>query len=409
MGGFCLVNARNHSAISRSSRRHRSGTGRNTSGCPRQYPQAPEAPVTPTPATPSRHASFCLNGKPVGIGNADPNRTLLEALRDAGLTGAKEGCNEGDCGACAVVVSLPDADGIPRWRSVNSCILPLAAMAGREVRTVEGLAMDRPDPAPDRSESRECPASLHPIQSALVRHHGSQCGYCTPGIVMSLVEACHRRDLATEEDLAEQLAGNLCRCTGYRSIRAAAIEALEAARRGCGLVPAPAPSSLPLVAPEAPDGGFFHPEDLRSLFAIRERFPAARWVAGGTDLGPEITRKFHRFEALVSLEHVRELAELRATPDAWHIGAAVPLTVLAERLAGELPEVDAMIRGFGSRQIRNRATLGGNLATASPVACAATLLLAMDARLVLASATGERVVGIDEFFTGYRTTVLRPD
>ena len=359
------------------------------------------------PANSLTQNSFRLNGRSVSLPGADPNRTLLEALRDVGLTGAKEGCNEGDCGACTVAIALPDADGTPCWRSVNACILPLGSVAGREIRTIEGLAAGGAEATPGPARSCPTPDSLHPIQAAMLRHHGAQCGYCTPGIVLSLLEACHRRDLTTEEGLAEQLAGNLCRCTGYRPIRAAALAALEAARRGEGLVPAP--STTPAIAPDVSDGvRSFHPRDLASFFRLQAQFPAARLIAGGTDLGPEITRKFHRFEALLSLEHVRELTELRATADAWHLGAAVPLTVLAERLDGAYPELDAMLRGFGSRQIRNRATLGGNLVTASPVACAATLLLAMDAQLVLADASGERVIRIEDFFTGYRKTALRP-
>ncbi len=350
-----------------------------------------------------------LNGVPLRVDAADSHRTLLEALRDAGLTGTKEGCNEGDCGACTVLVAQPGADGKPGWRATNSCILPLWTVAGRDIRTVEGLDAADSTGTPCRPRRHESPRSLHPVQAALVRHHGSQCGYCTPGIVMSLVEACHRRDLSTLEDLDGQLAGNLCRCTGYRALRDAALEALESARQGAGLIPMPALPHGPAGPTESslPDD-CHRPTDLVSLLGILGRFPSARCIAGATDLGPEITRRFRRFETLVSLEHVRELLELRRTPDAWHIGAAVTLTVLGEVLGGEFPEIDAMLRGFGSRQIRNRATLGGNLATASPVACAATLLLAMDASLVLASAAGERTVPLDGFFPGYRTTILRP-
>src|SRR6266487_3485129 len=161
---------------------------------------------------------FILNGRPVRIENCSPNTTLLEYLRNSGLTGAKEGCAEGDCGACSVAIVEPDADGRPAYRAINSCLVPICLMAGREMVSVEGVGGA---------------ANLHPVQRKMVEHFGSQCGYCTPGFICSMFEGYYRDDLRTPDDLDDQLSGNLCRCTGYRPIRDAALEAFSLrSRRG---------------------------------------------------------------------------------------------------------------------------------------------------------------------------------
>ena len=333
--------------------------------------------------------SFQLNGELIRVDNVSPNLTLLEFLRRSGRTGTKEGCAEGDCGACSVAVAMPGADGKPCWRAINSCLVPLPALAGRQVLTVEGLKRD----------------DLHPVQAAMVHHHGSQCGYCTPGFVMSLFEGGHRCDLKTDAQLDEQLAGNLCRCTGYRAIRSAALEAFPQCANDGFKPEAPALSALDYAA----EGETFHrPTTLAELFTLLAKVPDARIFAGGTDFGLEISKRFKRFPALISLEGVCELNELRETPNAWHIGAAVTLTTVLEKLGGEYPALENLLWWFGSRQIRNRATLGGNLVTASPIGDSAPVLLTSDAQLVLASANGERTVPIADFFTAYRKTLLKP-
>jgi xanthine dehydrogenase molybdopterin binding subunit/xanthine dehydrogenase small subunit len=332
---------------------------------------------------------FQLNGECVRVVDVSPNVTLLEWLRASGRTGTKEGCAEGDCGACTVAVSAHGVDGKACWRSINSCLVPLPALAGRAVLTVEGLKRDE----------------LHPVQAAMVRHHGSQCGYCTPGIVMSLFEARHRTDLQTDEQLDEQLAGNLCRCTGYRAIREAALEALE--ERGNDGLSAP-DLEIGTLDYTATEERFLRPQSLADLFALMGANPDARLIAGATELGLAITKRFRRFPTLISLEAVRELTELRETPDAWHIGAAMTMTNVLDRLGPEYPALHSMLWWFGSRQIRNRATLGGNLITASPIGDSAPVLLTFDTQLVLASAAGERTLPLVEFFLAYRKTAIRP-
>ncbi len=336
---------------------------------------------------------FVLNGRPVRVEGTSPNTTLLEFLRARGLTGSKEGCAEGDCGACSVAVLERAAGGAPQWRAVNSCLLPVPCLAGSEVITVEGVAE----------------RGLHPVQRCLVEHHGSQCGYCTPGIVMALFEAFHRADLTEPWQLDDQLCGNLCRCTGYRPIRDAAGQALAQAandstprRAPCEVAPTAKPDEY-----HAAGEFFFRPTSLDGLFKLLKRHPGARLIAGGTELGLDLTKRFQKFPALIALDGILDLTTLREDGDSWRIGAAVPLTAIEDKLGGEFPAFRSMLRLFGSRQVRNRATLGGNLATASPIGDAAPLLMALGARLVLGG-RGQRQIPIDKLFTGYRQTCLKP-
>jgi xanthine dehydrogenase molybdopterin binding subunit/xanthine dehydrogenase small subunit len=337
---------------------------------------------------------FRLNGRPVRVESVSPNVTLLEWLRRSGRTGSKEGCAEGDCGACSVAMIDRDARGKRCYRAINSCLVPLPLMAGREIVTVEGVAGEK----------------LHPVQEAMVQNFGSQCGYCTPGFILSLFEGYYRKDLKTVAQLDEQLCGNLCRCTGYRPIRDAAVDAL--AKRGA---PDPfdarlksAKTKLKAVRYTSGSENFLRPTSLGKLFETMAQYPEACLIAGATELGLEITKKFKRFATLISLEAIPELNAMSSTADEWTIGAAANLTRLDEALGAEYPELRAMLLLFGSRQIRNRATLGGNLVTASPIGDSAPVLLALEAKVVLASAAGERTLPLEEFFVSYRQTALAP-
>jgi xanthine dehydrogenase molybdopterin binding subunit/xanthine dehydrogenase small subunit len=344
---------------------------------------------------------FTLNGRKVRVEGANPTTTLLDYLRSSGRTGSKQGCAEGDCGACTVAVVERDASGKATYRGVNSCIALLPMFAGREVVTVEGLAKEG--------------GALHPVQAAMVDHYGSQCGYCTPGFVMSLFEGYYRADCKGAREMSDQLCGNLCRCTGYRPIRDAAIASLEhrdaAVRDGAPDpfrerlgAPVPAPAALDY---EAAEQRFVRPASLAGLFDALARHGNARLVAGATEIGVDVTKKFASFPCLVSTDGIAELAGISSTDSAWRIGAGATLTAIDEALGTEYPSLSKMFRVFASRQIRNRATLGGNLATASPIGDGAPALLSLDAELVLASAKGRRSVPLSDFFTAYRKTHLR--
>jgi len=340
---------------------------------------------------------FSLNGQNVRVENISPNTTLLEFLRATGRTGTKEGCAEGDCGACSVAIVESDANGKKTFRAINSCLMPICLLAGREVISVEGVA---------------CGTTLHPVQQKMVECHGSQCGYCTPGFIMSLFEGYHRDDLTTSDQLDEQLCGNLCRCTGYRPIRDAALEAF--AERSAGLRPGSlvneqhaGPEACAPVAYESHAEQFFRPTSLAQLFQLIATHPTARLIAGATELGLDITKRFKKFPTLISVEAVPELRNIECTQDEWRIGGAATLTNIEDKLGDEFPALRDMLRVFGSRQIRNRATMGGNIVTASPIGDSAPVLLALDAKVVLTSKNGERVLPIVDFFVSYRKTALQ--
>ncbi|MEY2550496.1 MAG: xanthine dehydrogenase large subunit, partial [Verrucomicrobiota bacterium] len=267
-----------------------------------------------------------------------------------------------------------------------------------------------PAAAGSPSSATQSANALHPVQRAMVENFGSQCGYCTPGFIMSLFEGYYRKDLKTGAQLDEQLCGNLCRCTGYRPILDAAAEAF-AQRNGPDAFDAQlktAKTKLKATRYNFGDETFFRPASLQKLFFIMAENPAARLIAGATDLGLEITKRFQRFPVLISLEAIAELNEVSSTETEWRIGAATTLTKLDDLLGAEFPEIREMLSVFGSRQIRNRATLGGNLVTASPIGDSAPVLLALGASVVIASAAGERVVSLDDFFVAYRKTALQP-
>ena len=351
---------------------------------------------------------FRLNGEPIRLDSISPNTTLLDWLRANGLTGSKEGCAEGDCGACSVAIVDLNTKGQRRYRAINSCLVPIALMAGREVVTVEGVAR----------------AELHPVQRAMVNNHGSQCGYCTPGFVMSLFEGYYRKSLKTRAQLDEQLAGNLCRCTGYRPINTAAAEAfacriasdpfqaaLNNNKEGRSPDRPAADSRPPLLdlVRYAVDGErFLRPSSMADLFSFMAEHPEARLIAGATELGLDITKRFQKFPTLISLEAVPELTRISRTEKEWRIGGAATLTAIQEKLGPEYPALADMLYLFGSRQIRNRATIGGNLVTASPIGDSAPVLLALEGSVVLASADHQRTVPLDEFFIAYRKTALEP-
>ncbi|MFT3839653.1 MAG: xanthine dehydrogenase small subunit [Myxococcaceae bacterium] len=335
---------------------------------------------------------FCLNGRWVEETNVSPTTTVLRYLRDAkGLAGTKEGCAEGDCGACTVAVSERGPDGKPHWRAVNSCLLLLPMVQGKQVVTVEALKDG---------------ARYHPAQEAMAQALGSQCGYCTPGVVMSLFEATYRSDLDQPWKLDDQLCGNLCRCTGYRPI-------VDAAKNIAGSCPADRfaqqlaqPNEAMKLSYQAQGQRFFTPASFEELWSARVANPDARFVVGGTDVSLEITKRFAKLPALISLEGIAELHRLETRPDGVFIGSTVTLSELEAFAARFLPPVARMVRYFGARQIKHRATVGGNLCTASPIGDLAPVLISLGATAVVRGSAGERRMPLEDFFLAYRKTAL---
>ncbi len=318
--------------------------------------------------------AFRLNGEIVRT-DVGATETLLDWLRERrGLKGTKEGCNEGDCGACTVMVT---GDGAAR--SLNACILFMPQVHGKAVRTVEGIA------APD--------GTLHPVQQAMVDHHGSQCGFCTPGFVVSMAVA----HLNGRTDHDDQLAGNLCRCTGYAPIVRAARAAATA----------PVPDWLhdvpptPDDAPRAEEGAPFLPDSADALAGWYVAHPDATLIAGATDVGLWVTKQFRNLGEVVFLSGCHDLAQIEHDGDTLRVGAAVTMTALAEAVAPGLPAYAEVIRRYGSVQVRNAATLGGSLANGSPIGDNAPVLIALGAVLHLRRGEVRRDVALEDFFIAY--------
>ena len=312
--------------------------------------------------------TFLLNGETVTVDSA-PTVTLLDWLRESeGLCGTKEGCNEGDCGACTVMVT--DERGA---RALNACILFLPQLHGKSVRTVEGLA------GPD--------GQLHPVQQAMVDHHGSQCGFCTPGFVMSMATA-HRNG---RSDFDDQLAGNLCRCTGYAPI----VRAAEAA----ATEPVPdwvkdAPAQVSAPAP-------FAPQNVDELASWCLEHPEGVLVAGATDVGLWVTKQLRALDDVAFLHACTDLQTITHTDAAIQFGAMASMTDVMQAVAGDYPSYAEMIRRYGSVQVRNAATIGGNIANGSPIGDNPPVLIALGATLHLRKGDDRRDLDIEDFFLDY--------
>ncbi len=339
---------------------------------------------------------FVLNDRPVELEGIAPTTTLLRWLRDhAHLTGTKEGCAEGDCGACTVAVVEETPSGERTWRAVNACLVLLPMVQGKRLYTVEGLRTN---------------GAYHPAQAAMANNLGSQCGYCTPGIVMSMFEATYRRDLDEPWKLDAQMCGNLCRCTGYRPIRDAAKEVAGTCPddRFSAALSEPMPNEAMHLRYQAGSQRYFNPTSFDELWDILDAEPTARFVSGGTDLSLEITKRFAEPEVLVSLEGLRALEELSSGEGGYRIGAGTTLSDLESWSRGTLTPLERMLRYFGARAIKNRGTVGGNLCNASPIGDLPPVLIALGARAVLRSRDGERQIPLEDFFVSYRKTALRP-
>ncbi|WP_417722236.1 xanthine dehydrogenase small subunit [Salipiger sp.] len=322
--------------------------------------------------------SFLLNGENVTLRGVSATRTTLDWLREErGLTGTKEGCNEGDCGACTVMVS--DEDGT---RAVNACILFLPQLHGKALRTVEGIA------APD--------GTLHPVQRAMIDHHGSQCGFCTPGFVVSMAAA----HLNGDRNHDDALAGNLCRCTGYAPI----VRAAEAAAGE------PVPDWLRDIAPDtatpspAQDGPapLFHaPETADDLAEIAARHPEAVMIAGATDVGLWVTKQLRDLPEVIFLNRCRDLREIVQDDATVRIGAGVTMDRVLRLMRDLHPSYAEMLRRYGSGQVRAAATIGGNVANGSPIGDNPPALIALGATLHLRYRDTRREMPVESFYLDY--------
>ena len=335
---------------------------------------------------------FYLNGELRREDSHPPTMTVLDYLRNhAGLSGSKEGCAEGDCGACSVVLVRREEGGKPAYEAVNSCLLMLPQMDGWTIVTVEGLQGDD--------------GVLDPVQNAMAQGDGTQCGFCTPGFIMALYALRQGDEAITDGVIHDALAGNLCRCTGYRPI-------VEAARKACGgarddrhgAVTDIAASSLYLSGGQS----FYAPGSLADLADIFADHPDAYLLAGGTDLGILVSKERRPLETIISTMRVPELSRIAETDGMIEFGAAVTYSRALPLIEELYPSFAALITRIGSRQIRNSGTIGGNVGNASPIGDPPPCLIALDATLVLHSQAGERELPIENFFLDYRKTDLKP-
>jgi xanthine dehydrogenase small subunit len=364
-----------------------------------------QAPADPTLAgCVERPVRFVHRGRVTEVAGADTTRTLLDWLReDARCGGTKEGCAEGDCGACTVLVGTLEGEGV-QWKNVNACIQFLPMLDGKALLTVEDL--------------KHADGGLHPAQQALVECHGSQCGFCTPGFVMSMVQV-YERDVAagvnpSRQQLADDLAGNLCRCTGYRPI-------LDAGQRMFELPPtrldaAPIVHALqslqsdpPLAVTDSSGARCFVPRTVDALAALYEAHPQARLLGGATDVGLWVNKLHKALPTLIATTGVAELARIDTRADGTLvIGAAATLEAAWSALAERHPELTEMWLRFASPPVRHAGTLGGNVANGSPIGDAAPVLMALGAQLVLQRGSRERRIPLDAFYLDYMKNALEP-
>jgi xanthine dehydrogenase small subunit len=348
------------------------------------------------------HLSFMLNGEVQRLQGVDPATTLLTWLRrERRLTGTKEGCAEGDCGACTVTVGESDAAGGIRHRALNACILLLGMLEGRSVTTVEHLRGKR--------------GALHPVQQAMVEAHGSQCGFCTPGIVMSLYTAYLRGARPEAARIDDVLAGNLCRCTGYGPV-------VKAAQAMYDLPPPPGAAAAlqgeaaairaiahdDAVALEGPGSRFYAPARLDELAALCQAHPNAVILSGATDIGLWITKRHRRIGTFVYTGRVLELQTIARDGETLRIGAGARMSEVAEVAGGLYPDLGELIRRFGSVQVRGAATIGGNIANGSPVGDGPPALIALGARVRLRNGAARRTLALEDYFIAYGRQDRRP-
>ena len=351
----------------------------------------------------SEPARFVSRGQVVTVAPDVPHTmTVLEYLR-ARLrrTGSKEGCAEGDCGACTVVVAEAGPDGRLRHRAVNACILFVHQLDGKALFTVDDLA--------DGDH-------LHPVQQAMVEAHGSQCGFCTPGFVMSLFAYYKSHSAPDSDSLKDALAGNLCRCTGYRPILDAGAKMYESGRDDRF---APQEAALlrqlatlgreRMLDHSTPAGSFLAPRSAAELAETLDRLPDGEsWLlAGGTDVGLWVTKQHRLPRSIVYLGRVAELQQITDHGDRVEIGAGVTYTDAYQAIEALHPAFARMLRRLGSTQIRNSGTLGGNIANGSPIGDSMPALIALGATLKLQSKAGRRELPLEDFFLAYRRTALQ--
>ena len=349
------------------------------------------------------------NTTPTELGEINPNTTVLQWLRNNNLVGSKEGCASGDCGACTAVIGelvVQNKKQIIVYKSINTCIALAYSLVGKHLITNEGL-----------KEGKD----LHPVQQAMVDESGSQCGFCTPGFVMSLFALYHKETKINLSKINDALSGNLCRCTGYKPIIAAAFSSFNEKPKKPSDYYTQNRTKIKQelirlnenqkVSSSYTNNGntvrYDAPSSLQELTKILNENPAAQIIAAGTDLSLEITQSLKEFSHIVNVTSVKELQTIRDGDSELEIGSAVTYQDASRSLFNYWPDLEAFLHRFGSLPIRNWATIGGNIANASPIGDMPPVLIALEAKLKLRKNSNVRLVKLEDFFVSYKKTILK--
>lgn len=353
---------------------------------------------------------FLVNDQVFKIDQEAPDLNILEWLRTKqGITSSKEGCATGDCGACTILVGDQrfDEQNNAYWhyQTLNSCLMLLGNVHGKHIITADALTL----------KANPTLEELHPVQRAMVESHGSQCGFCTPGFIMSMLALyINNQTYPGKKATIHALSGNLCRCTGYAPILAAVQKSFEYPRHQepWSTLAMQFKKGLDAIETDIPslrqqDSHFYAPQKLTDLLNLKQRYPEAKLIAGATDLSIEIGQQLLEIKTYISTAQVQELCTFRETNSSFEIGAALPYSQFIKPLCEHYPEAKELFERIGSTQVRNSGTLGGSLANASPIGDPAPLLIALDAQLILQSATHTRTIAVEDLFTGYKQTLLQ--
>lgn len=348
------------------------------------------------------NVQFVLDGKIVSLDfqvpEIKPTTTVLNYLRSLPVhKGVKEGCAEGDCGACTVVLGEVGNDGKIQYKSVDSCLMFLPMLHGKQLVTVENL----------KTENDE----LHPVQISMVETGGSQCGFCTPGFIMSLFALYKNKNNPTRDEIDDTLTGNLCRCTGYKPIiEAAAKSCVNETKDNFSNSESQTVNLLKTISNESihiqtKQQNYFQPTSLKEAIELKNKFTDAVVLNGATDVALRVTKKHELLKEILDLSRVDELKKFVVNQNSVLIGAGISLEDVKRKVGNDFPALFNMLSVFGSMQIRNLATLGGNLGTASPIGDALPVLLAYNATVELQSMNDKRNIALDEYFIDYRKTL----
>ena len=347
----------------------------------------------------SNSVKFLLNDKILEIKNPDPNQTILNYIRtELKKTGTKEGCSEGGCGACTIVLGELINNKI-KYNSINSCISFVPSLNGKQLLIVEDLV------------SKD--GKLHPVQDAMVRFHGSQCGFCTPGFVMSLFSMFKNNKSFNNELITESISGNLCRCTGYRPIIDAAKSLNKINRKDefskneNKIIKLLKKIKSKNIYIKKDDKVYFSPKNIKDLKNIIKKNSNFNFLAGGTDLSLKVTKERKDILSIIDLKEIKELDFIKVNKNYMEIGAATPLIKFEDKIKKYYPDFYSVLKRYGSVQIRNVGTIGGNIATASPIGDTLPILLSLNAEVLIESFNQKKVLPINNFFIDYRKTKLK--